>query len=269
MSKRRRKHKRRIRVTPRGYAILGALALVACLLIVLLVRICIVYFDQNKKEKTDNGTPAATASATDAASPGDETAQPAPTPSLSPSPSPTAAAALASIGARLPTADEEAGAVAGIIRTSSIAMRKGPGQTFDKVRKYDVGERLLVYAQENEYSLVKVLSDERYGFIATEFITKFGLLPGEVAACTPVPAVPAGTIMGIVNVEELSLRGTPSTKGNTPISVCKKQELLWVYFQTGEFYYVQAPSTGQKGYVFAEYVMTQAPAPTGTPVPGA
>ena len=156
-----------------------------------------------------------------------------------------------------------------IIRTSNVAMRKGAGKNFDIIRKYDVGERGLLFAEENGYSLVKVLSDERYGFISSDFIVKFGLLPADAAAHTPVPAPVAGTVMGIVNVEELKLRSVPKTDGNTPIGMCKKGELIWVHFITGEFYYADVPSTGQKGYVFAEYVMTEAPAPTGSPVPGA
>lgn len=266
MKKRRHKHKRRMRITPRGYVILGALALIVCLVIFLLIRICIVYFNLDEKKKPAV-KPAGDVPAATAAAPEPDDA--AVTPGFTPSPTPTASPALASTGARLPTPEEEAGAVEGIIRTSNIAMRKGAGKDFDIVRKYNVGERLLVYAVENEYSLVRVLSDDRCGFIATEFITKFGLLPDEAASCTPVPAAVDGAIMGLVNVDELSLRSVPAKKGNTPIGVCKNHDLVWVYLQTGEFYYVQCAATGQKGYVFADYVMTQAPAPTGTPVPGA
>lgn len=266
MKKYRRKRRRRVRISATGYVLIGVLVLV----ILFLSRICVVCYSRSHPESEKPAKKPFAASTADASTGENGEPDAAASPVITPVPTPAATNTpeLASTGARLPTDAEREGAVEGIIRTSNVAMRKGAGKTFDIVRKYDVGERVLVYAQENEYSLVQVLSDERYGFLATEFITKFGLLPGEAGACTPVPAIPSGAIMGLVNVEELSLRSVPSTKGNTPLGVCKSCELLFVQFQTGEFYYVEVAGTKQRGYVFAEYVMVQSPVPTGSPAPG-
>ena len=266
MKKHKRKRRRRVRITARGYVLIGILVLV----ILFLARVCVVCYSRSHPEADKPAQKPAAAgnadgSTTENLSP-DASAAPAVT--SAPTPTPTSAPELASTGARLPTEEERKGAVEGVIRTSNVAMRRGAGKSFDIVRKYDVGERVLVYAQENEYSLVQVLSDERYGFLATDFITKFGLLPAETGARTPVPAIPSGTVMGLVNVEELSLRSVPSTKGNTPLGVCKNGALLLVQYQSGEFYYVEVAETKQRGYVFAEYVMVQAPVPTGSPAPG-
>lgn len=266
MKKHKRKRRRRVRITAKGYVLLGILLLV----ILFVARVCTVCYSRSHPEASKPAQNPAAASNADASAPESDApdASSAPAVTAAPTPTPTSTPELASTGARLPTEAEREGAVEGVIRTSNVAMRKGAGKSYDIVRKYDVGERVLVYAQENEYSLVQVLSDERYGFLATDFITKFGLLPGESGACTPVPAIPAGVTMGLVNVEEVSLRSVPSTKSNTPLGVCKNGALLFVQFQTGEFYYVEVAETKQRGYVFSEYVMVQAPVPTGSPAPG-
>lgn len=264
MATRRRKRRRRFRITRRGYAVLGILILIP--LAFLGLRIAWVYFTMEREDGGKEGTNATSAMAAPEAAAATPQATAAPV--FSPAPTPTSAPALATTGARLPTADEEKGAVQGVVRTSNVAMRKGPGKDFDLVHKYNIGEEVLVYALENGYTFVKVLSDERIGFISSDFVVKFALLPGEADA-TPVPAALAGTVMGLVNVDELKLRSVPSTHNNTPLGVCKRGDLLWIYMQAESFYYVEVAATGQRGYVFAEYVMPQQPVPTGTPVPRA
>lgn len=242
MKKRKR---RRFHITSNGYLALGLLILLT------LIVVCVCLLARLPKG----------ASQAAAQTPAPQTPTPEPTAAQTPSPTPE----KAKTGARMPTAEEEQCAVDGVIRTSRVVIRKGPGQAFDIIDKYDVGERVKVYAAEDGYYLVQVLSDQKYGFISAEFVTKFAPLPSEGA--TPAPSPKAGAIMGVVNVDEVSLRGKPSTKGNEPIGVCKRGMVLWVYFKTDEFYFVEVAETAQLGYVFAEYVMTQADAPAGTPVP--
>lgn len=265
MKKRRRRRKRRIRITWRGYVVLAVLLL----LLAFGIRVGVVALSRHLEDVgvSQKKDPAA---ATGAAQTEDGLATPVlvtlspVTPPVTPSPD----VALATTGARLPTAEEEKGAVEGVIRTSNVALRKGADTSYDKIYKYNVGERVLVYARENGFYLIKVLSDERYGFMSVDFVTKFGVLPGEAGA-TPMPTAIAGTVMGFVNVDELKLRSVPSTENNTPLGLCREFDLLWIYYQTDGFYYVEVASTGQRGYVFAEYVMVRAEIPTGTPGVGA
>ncbi len=261
---RKRKHKRRIRITPRGYLVLGVFVLFV-LLIVLICMLCC----GKPAEKTEGGSyAAAPGPEPDASAQPEETPVPTPTPSPEATPSPNAAETpgLSSAGVRLPSAEQEAGAVSGLVRASGVALRKGSSKSYGILRKCEDGEALLVYAQENEYTFVKTLADNQFGYIATQYVQKFGLLPGE-AGETPRPASRPGGIMGIVNVEEMYLRGAPSKEGNEPLGLCKKDTLVWVYFQTDKWYYVEIASTGECGYLYAQYIMTQSAVPAGTPVP--
>lgn len=243
---------------------LGYFSIVLIVLIVLIIA-CICVLQCGGEEQ---GSAAAISNNVGVTTPDLIAVTPAPTLPVSQAPiqSATKAPTYAATGARLPTEEEQQGAVEGVIRTSNVVLRKGAGKSYDVIKKYDVGERVLVFALEDGYYLVRVIDDTRYGFMAAEFITKFGLLPHETSA-TPVPTAPEGSILGLVNVDEVSLRGVPSTHNNEPISACRRGETVWVWFKTDEFYYVQIAATGQKGYLFAEYIMTQADVPAGTPVP--
>ena len=264
MKKRRRKRRRRLHITPRGYIVISIFVLLIVFIVLLSVALA-AYGKEVRQERKAAETPAPSADAGAAASPDSVVSDTIIAPAAA-TPTPTATPALASPGSRLPTEEELAGAVDGVIRTSDVALRKGPGKEYEKIYKYSVGEYVQVYAEENGYTFIQVLSDQRYGFLSSDFVTKFGPL-GSDAAATPVPAAPEGAVLGLVNVDELKLRSKPSTKGNEPLQMCKNGELLWVFFQTNDFYYVQCAASGTKGYVFAEYVMVSAPAPTGTPVP--
>lgn len=233
-----------MRVTRRGYVVLCAFAI----LVMIIVCACLLSCFAKSEADGPDATPEATESAVSAA--------PTPMPTIAP----TATPGQAPSGARMPTAEEEESAVDGIVRTSGVVLRNGPGQSFETVQKYDDSERVLIYAQESSYYLVQMLSDGQYGYMAAEFVIKFGLLPAETSA-TPVPAVPEGRIMGIVNVNEVALRTVPSTKNNTPVGVLTRGALLWVQSETDGFCSVEVAATGEKGYVYAKYIMTQAEVP--------
>lgn len=262
----KRKRRRRFRVTPHGYVVLSASS--AVLLIILCVCL-ILALPKSAEGSGDAARPASQAvyahTGVGAPATGAE-AVPTVAPTPMPLPTPTPAPLRAPSGVRLPTAEEEEGAVDGILRTSGVALRKGPGKSFELLQKYDDGERLRVYAEESEYSLVQIVSDGTYGYMATEFILRFGILPGDSAA-TPVPTALPNAVMGLVNVTELSMRSVPSTKNNTPLGVFTRGTLLWVFYETDDFYYVEAAGSGQRCYVYAQYVMTQADVPRGTPAP--
>ncbi len=221
MTKKKRRRKRRLRLSKQGALILAMFGLAAALIIGVCLLRNVPADGAQSPDDSDTaaavGTPAAEA-----------------TPEATPSPSPTAAPSRAPSGSRLPTDEEAAHAVEGIIRTSNVVLHTGPNKDYGVVKKYDVGEYLLVYAHEADYSLVQIMGDGNYGFLCTEFVTQFGVLPSEVSA-TPVPTVAPGAVMGIVNVEELRIRSVPSQDGNDPVGLCKRGDLLWVTLHSGEF----------------------------------
>lgn len=205
----------------------------------------------------------------------ESTPVPTPTPTIEPSPTPTIRLLITPIpeGAvtpsptpasesRFPTTDEIANAIEAKLVRGGVTLRAGPS-TNDKALTTGLGKntRVKVYARENDFYFVQVTSSGLYGFISCKFI--------EVEGFTPVPIptkVPAGAVGGEVNSKTLTLRNGPGTDYNS-IYEYTKGTLLYVYFQTGEWYYVEVPQSGAKGYMKTSYVTVQAAPPAGTPVP--
>ena len=192
-----------------------------------------------------------------------------PTPPALPTTSPTPTLAPKVIdGVSAPTAEQVKFAVDGKLLGNGVAFRKGPATSFAILDKYSEGIALKIFGIEGDYYFCQIVSEgERYGYFATKFVTKFAPLRSEADA-TPIPALARGSYQGIVIAEKgVALRTMPSTSGNTPIGECAKNEALLVYFQTGDFYYVEVASTGLKAYAYAAFISVNGSVPQGTPVP--
>ena len=172
---------------------------------------------------------------------------------------------------KTPSPEQVQTAVDGTLNASGVALRKGPGQLYTQIAKYSSGTQLKVYEViyptegDYDYYFVKIVKENIYGYIATKFVDKAGLLPGESA--TPTPKAIAGTIPGTVSASVVALRTMPSTEGNTPIGEAKKGDSVLIYFKTGDFYYIQVVATGVQCYAAAKFITPSTTVPTGTPVP--
>lgn len=260
-----------VRITPLGYIVLT---------IIILVMVVSIYFivwsmrnagsDQSQGNLNSNSvsttTPTPSLAPVAAATPA-PTAVPtvapvtvAPTTSITPkqddTPEPTT---------KTPSPDQIAAAVDGTLNSSGVVLRAGPAQTYSILGKYSSGTQLKVYEAEGDYFFVRVVKENIVGYIASKFVDKAGLVPGENA--TPTPKAIAGTIPGTVSASKLALRSVPSTEDNTPIGEVVKGDSVLIYFKTGDFYYIQVVATGVKCYAAAKYITASTAVPTGTPVP--
>lgn len=251
----KRKRRRKIRLTPFGYAVLGGVAL---LTVVTITVLCTV-----GRAGADRMTPPSTASPTLAIDePSASPVQESPEPTAVPARTPTIAAS----GVTMPTETQIAQAVDGRLNASGVVLRQGPSSSAQILETYASGALLKIYASEGEYYFCQVVDAQEYGYIAAKFVVKFGLLPGETG--TPVPAAPDGAFLGIVTAEKgVSLRSVPSTSGNSPIGECVCGELVNVYFKTGDFYYIQVPGSGLYAYAYAQFIVAGGKVPVGTPAP--
>ena len=166
---------------------------------------------------------------------------------------------------KTPSPEQVQNAVDGTLNSSGVYLRAGPSKTYSRLGTYSSGTTLKVYEIDGDYYFVQVVKENIYGYIATQFVDKAGLLPGESA--TPTPKAIAGTIPGTVSASKLALRSVPSTEDNDPIGEVTKGASVLIYFKTGDFYYIQVVDTGVKCYAAAKYIIASTTVPTGTPVP--
>lgn len=267
--------RRSVRITPLGYIVL---------IIIILVMLVGIYFIVWSMRNSDSSVAAA--------SPSIAVGGPTPTPSLAPvstaaantqapvvttapqqTTAPTAAATTVTPkqddtpepAVKTPSPAQVQSAVDGTLNASGVVLRGGPAGTYTILGKYSSGTQLKVYEVSGDYFFVQVVKENKYGYIASKFVDKAGLLPGENA--TPTPKAIAGTIPGTVSASKLALRSVPSTEDNTPIGEVVKGDSVLIYFKTGDFYYIQVESTGVKCYAAAKYITASTAVPTGTPVP--
>ena len=203
-----------------------------------------------------NLTASPTPSSTPAATPALPVETPTSTPKQDDTPSPAV---------KTPSPSQVQSAVDGTLTSSGVRLRKGAGSQYDIIGTYTSGTQLKIYEIDGDFYFVKIVKENIYGYMATKFIQKNGLLPGEKA--TPVPAGAAGTIPGTVSGSSVALRSVPSKEDNTPVGEAKKGEQVLIYFKTGDFYYIQVVSTGVKCYAYAAYITASDTVPSGTPVP--
>jgi uncharacterized protein YgiM (DUF1202 family) len=166
---------------------------------------------------------------------------------------------------KTPSPAQVQSAVDGTLNASGVVLRKGPSASYGIIGKYSAGTQLKVYEADGEYYFVKIVKENIYGYFASKFVDKAGLLPGENA--TPTPKAIAGTVPGTVSASVVALRSIPSTDGNTSIGEIYKGDSVLIYFKTGDFYYIQVVSSGVKCYAYAQYITPSTTVPTGTPVP--
>lgn len=264
--------RRTVRITPLGYIVLS---------IIILVMLVGIYFIIWSMRGSGNESPSNLASAS---------VQITPTPSLAPvsaqTPSPTTAPTPQATNTpagtpttaptqkqddtpeptvKTPSPAQVQSAVDGTLNASGVVLRQGPAGTYSILGKYSSGTTLKVYEVDGDYFFVQVVKENQYGYIASKFVDKAGLLPGENA--TPTPKAIAGTIPGTVSASKLAIRSVPSTEDNTPLGQVVKGDSVLIYFKTGDFYYIQVTATGMKGYAAAKYITASTAVPTGTPIP--
>ncbi|PKM38768.1 MAG: hypothetical protein CVV04_13630 [Firmicutes bacterium HGW-Firmicutes-9] len=262
--------RRTVRITPLGYIVLT---------IIILVMVVSIYFIvwsmrnagseqpqgnlNSNSVQTTTPTPSLAPVSTSTPIPADTivpTAPPAVNTTVTPKQDDTPEPAV-----KTPTAAQVASAVDGTLNASGVVLRAGPDPSYSILGKYSSGTQLKVYEVSGDYFYVRIVKENLVGYIASKFVDKAGLLPGENA--TPTPKAIAGTIPGTVSASKLALRSVPSTEGNTPIGEVVKGDSVLIFFKTGDFYYIQVVSTGVKCYAAAKYITASTAVPTGTPVP--
>ena len=271
---RRRRRRYRFRLKPAGYAFFGGVLLLVGLGVFFLIR-AIVNGNDKKAALAAMPSPSSTI----------EIATPSPTPSLAPTDTPvptalpdtaattpdpaaqaatvtktTAAPAKAtstpSSSIRKATSSEKKSAKAGYLTGDGVNLRVGPSTDYMSLGKYSKNAVCDVYATDGSFYFVKMDKDGKVGFLSKSFVKI-----GETSSAATTVAVPSDAIGGSVTASTVALRDAASKSG-AAITELHAGDQVFIYYKTGDFYYLEVASSGRKGFAYASYISASGTVPS-------
>ena len=265
---RRRRRRYRLRLKPAGYAFFGGVLLLLGLGVFFLARA--IAKGGNRTEMaalptpsssvspspTPTATPTATPTVTPEPGPLNETPNPVTATAPAATKAPAKATSTPSSSIRKATSTEKKNAQAGYLTGSDVNLRVGPSTDYMSLGKYAKNTTLVVYAKDGSFYFVKMDKDGKVGFLSKSYV--------KIAATnTPAPNVdvPSDAIGGSVTASKVALRDAASKSG-TAITELHAGDQVFIYYQTGDFYYLQAASSGRKGFAYASYISASGTVPT-------
>lgn len=159
-----------------------------------------------------------------------------------------------------PTKKMIAGAATGKLSATNVNLRQGPSTSTPIVDSgLSKNTELTVYpTDDKDFYFVKVNRTGKYGYIYKKYVK----LTSAFATATPgAGEVPVNALAGTVTASKIALRSEPSQNSKV-IRDFSNQPAVYVYYKTGEYYYVQVVSTGDTGFMFAKYVKVSGHVPT-------
>lgn len=261
--------RKKLRLTPRGLMFVAAVVLIVIACIILIS----VYSCAGKEDPVDLTAtmeptlmPSTSATATAPLTPEPvitNTDAPSSTTTGSPDSAPAAttpgttatpAATLKPALDKEPTSSQKDNAKAGVVNGNDVNLRGGPSTEYVSLGKYNKGDELTIYDTESGFAFVKT-KDGKLGYISSQYVSE-----------QAVGDAPSGAVNGKVTASKLALREGPSTDSKV-VGELTEGAAVYIYFKTGDFYYVEVASTGDKCYAYASYVKAEDSVPKGTPVP--
>ncbi len=261
--------RRRFRLKPAGYLVLGILLLVIALCIYGIAR---AISGGNGKKKQAAAAPTATPELVTATYTPVVTETPEPdldnngnegnyntgdpvtqtTPGQDSSAEPTATPKPTATP-RVPTSAEKKKAKNGVVTGDDVNLRSGPSRDYARIKKYNSGATCKIYDKDGKFYFVKMDSDGQIGFISTDYCK-------EIVDGSSVPSgeVPKGAVAGTVSASKLAIRKEPDQESTCIIQVTRDSK-LYVYYKTGDFYYVEDAASGKKGFAYSSYVSVSGP----------
>lgn len=149
-----------------------------------------------------------------------------------------------------PTAEMIAGAAEGKLIKSGVNMRQGPSTDTTLVSTgLKSGTKLTVYTEDGDFYFVLVNETKKYGYIAKKFVKLLTPL-GETSNGSDQPE---GTVKGTITSSNLALREGPGVT-NKSLGQYYEGKLVYIFYQEGDYYYVQVAGTDVKGYMSAQFI---------------
>lgn len=189
------------------------------------------YEDGAAPTPTPSATPAPTPSATPAPS-----ATPVPTPTPSPTPSPTPA----------PIPGDSQYCV--IVTSNTLNLREKASSSSTLLYTFTLGTVLDVLAESGSWLKVFDCLSGKTGYVYGDYVSYY-------------EREPQPHWEGVCNADNSNLRQGPSTNFGKywPLN---KDDKVYVYYQSKNWYYIMDRATGQGAFIFKDYITLGADAPT-------
>ena len=133
-----------------------------------------------------------------------------------------------------------------------IAMNYGPILASDMTQS-DNSDFLLWYGVNRKGELVSVIIVEVGVPVEDYNISPATVGPG-------MDAQPEGTVRGIITASSIALREGPGVTYKS-FAQYSEGELVYIYYQEADYYYVQVPDTELKGYMPAQFITAEGTVP--------
>ena len=187
------------------------------------------------------------------------TADPSATPTAAPTAAPTAGSSAAPTAA--PTADPSATPTAKptatpapassdydvIVTSATLRLRKGPSTSYATIRTLKRGTILAVTGKSGSW--LKAFDEEsgKTGYVYGDYVSYF-------------ERAPKPRWEGVCNADRSNLRRGPSTDFDK-CGVLNKGDKVYVYYQSGNWYFIMDRATGQGAFIYKNYITLGADAP--------
>lgn len=264
-------NKKKLKITPQGYLVLAATAV---LLIAIIVIICAVSCGSCSGDAGSDVGASTSPSIAPSVSPSNlpTSADPSVSPSAdttnqpsvtdTPAPSDNPQSSSSPTGTQTPdpnvltepTSVMKENAVSGKIAKDDVNMRQGPSTSHSIVASsLKNGSTVTVYTEVNGWYFLRVNAINKYGYIRKDLVSLDKALSGTT---TPEATVPDGAIKGTVNVSSMVLRKTAELVDSNKDGNVVKGDIVFVYYKVKDkdgntFYYVEVAASGKTGFLCA------------------
>ncbi len=193
-------------------------------------------------------TPTAAPSATPTAKPtADPTATPTADSTATPTAKPTAAPTAAPTAKPTATPAPASSGYDVIVTSATLRLRKGPSTSYATIRTLKRGTILAVTGKSGSW--LKAFDEEsgKTGYVYGDYVSYF-------------ERAPKPRWEGVCNADRSNLRRGPSTDFDK-CGVLNKGDKVYVYYQSGNWYFIMDRATGQGAFIYKNYITLGADAP--------
>ena len=135
----------------------------------------------------------------------------------------------------------------GIVTAKSLSLREKPSESATLKRTLSLGAILGVYGATGEWLFVRDEASRQKGYVSAQYVNYYELTP-------------RAQWEGVCNADDSNLRSGPSTNFSKYYAI-SKGAALYVYYRSGDWYFVMDRATGQGAFLYRKYVTLGADAP--------
>jgi N-acetylmuramoyl-L-alanine amidase len=134
-----------------------------------------------------------------------------------------------------------------IVTSATLRLRKGPSTSYATIRTLKRGTILAVTGKSESW--LKALDEEsgKTGYVYGDYVGYF-------------ERAPKPRWEGVCNADRSNLRRGPSTDFDK-CGVLNKGDKVYVYYQSGNWYFIMDRATGQGAFIYKNYITLGADAP--------